>query len=757
MTDKIFLPRKQSILDLPIGGSVGTFSIRSNNSHSGSILVRFIQTHIGFAVTGDAEERLLQQLAPIREVFNVSELGFDELMQRDIDDARVSTELIPYLLEDRGTALVKLFPPIIVVVLPIDSQGRPAAKYPKVEEFERVSEEDTNVRWLHVRSGEVGSEVFEFKQLKVEGQNPDSHNYASLSLNTTGCRLAIVDGQHRAMALLALYRNWKQWPEKSRRYQEYYKRWDSKTISEYDLTQVRLPIMLCTFPDLNVEDTKYNLSVSEACRAVFLALNKNARPVTRARNCLLNDGDVIAHFLRSVLSKIKELKATSAQSIRLWNIELEGEGDKRALTSPMAITGVMHLYTTIEFLMLNSKWYGQLSAPRQNLWNRNDLSDCIRRLGAASELGADRCDRANRKMIERDAAVVLCRRFSALYGKVILKTLDEFRPYRIHSNESLSLETKLANEPNGATYHSILFEGQGIGRVFEEYVSRLREESEELKGTFGTVPPALAESFRDFEQKSAALRTEIETFLSQRTEKLFSRLSAKKARDIDQSVRSIYRETLTTEAFQSALLITFLSATETIRDTTEANGGELGIGEIEAFFDEYLQQLNKFFTPETEKEAWDIIRVFHGEVKPVADGHVEVARSSTCLKKLLIPGELKPEEWPKFRYILLELWQPSNTQLKDQVAESRLQLRLQVLSGLIDRELDILAKKQGVRVNDLEKQLVSSVTQEAKVTFCHALKSLGINLRAEDLPDAPSKIEAPDSESAEDLPDLDGA
>ena len=48
----------------------------------------------------------------MREVFEYETLDFDEIMQRDIDDARVSAELIPYLLDEKSVDLIKLFPPI---------------------------------------------------------------------------------------------------------------------------------------------------------------------------------------------------------------------------------------------------------------------------------------------------------------------------------------------------------------------------------------------------------------------------------------------------------------------------------------------------------------------------------------------------------------------------------------------------------------------------------------------------------------------
>jgi hypothetical protein len=750
MSVDFFRPLQESVLDLPIQGSIGEFSVRSQDRSAGSVRVQYIQTHIGFAVGGDAEERLLQQLAPVREVFNVSELGFEDLMQRDIDDARVSTDLIPYLLQESGEALVKLFPPIIVVVLPTNSLGRPAALYPRVQEFTIEDEKHANLKWRILRSGEIGSEAFEFKQMEIPNRSPDAHNYAQLRLNTTGCKLAIVDGQHRAMALLALYRNWKQWPENTLQYRDYYKRWARGVIERFDLSGIRLPLMLCTFPDLHEGNSGAKLKVTEACRSIFLALNKNARPVTKARNYLLNDDDIIAHFLRKTLEHVKEYDATSQSSLRLWNVELDSDGDRRALTAPMAISGVMHLYGLIEFLMLNTKWDGQYGLPKQNLWKKKALGDCIRRLEAKAALGSERCERAKRSLIEKDTAKILCDAFWQSYGRIILRCLDSFRPYRVHNTCALALEARLGVEANGSTYHAILFEGQGIGRVFEDYVERLREERRELSDSLGGVPPALEATFSEFEQKGIELNNVIAAFNLHRTETFFRCLSKAHASEVDVALRDLYRNTFTTEAFQLALVISFFSTAEAARDEAVRNGESLALEDVELAFSEYMDQLNRFFTPESPKEAWDIFRVFYGEVKGGHTTPAEVIKSTTCLRRILIPGELKPDEWPKFRYIFLELWKPSYARFSVQVDQQRTILRKIAASLYEDRELDQVAKRKGVHVSDLPEGSVRKVTADSKETFCRALKAVGVNIVPEDLADRHSVNDALEELATED-------
>ncbi|MBK6533279.1 MAG: hypothetical protein IPF99_27950 [Deltaproteobacteria bacterium] len=78
-----------------------------------------------------------------------------------------------------------------------------------------------------------------------------AHDYAQLSINTNRCKLVIVDGQHRAMSLLALYRNIKKWPENTRNVEPYYRIWTPDRIAKFDLDRAKMPIMFCVFPQLD--------------------------------------------------------------------------------------------------------------------------------------------------------------------------------------------------------------------------------------------------------------------------------------------------------------------------------------------------------------------------------------------------------------------------------------------------------------------------------------------------------------------------
>src|SRR3954466_3122617 len=125
-----------SALDLEISGSIGSFAVEPSSGGS-SIPVRYIQTHVRFSLDDTQQQRLFENLVPVREIFEAKDLGFDDLMQRDIDDGRVSGSLIPYLLQVGSGEQVKFFPPIVTAVIPIGQEMELLSSYPKVEQTPR--------------------------------------------------------------------------------------------------------------------------------------------------------------------------------------------------------------------------------------------------------------------------------------------------------------------------------------------------------------------------------------------------------------------------------------------------------------------------------------------------------------------------------------------------------------------------------------------------------------------------------------------
>jgi len=69
----------------------------------------------------DNERRLTSHLRPVREVLDPNQMDFNQLLQRDLDDHRVATDLVPYVLRPKPTGPA-FFPPIVAVLLPFSGK-----------------------------------------------------------------------------------------------------------------------------------------------------------------------------------------------------------------------------------------------------------------------------------------------------------------------------------------------------------------------------------------------------------------------------------------------------------------------------------------------------------------------------------------------------------------------------------------------------------------------------------------------------------
>lgn len=723
--------KKQSALDLEIKGSIGTFSVGDNTSNS-SVQVRYLQTHVSLATGGDHQEKLLKMLAPAREVFETKRLDFEQIMQRDIHDARVSTELIPYLLEEGSSGLVKLFPPIIVVVLPTTAENLPADYYPTVVDGTE-SDPETNTTWRSIRSGEVGSEVFEFRQV-VEDDEAWDHDYARLKINTARSALVIVDGQHRAMALIALYRNIKGWPDKAKGVEPYYKLWSPSLIKKYDLSNVKLPVMFCVFPQLD-GSVDGQTKVHAACRAVFLALNKNARKVTDARNYLLDDRDIVSAMMRSVLTTIKNNSdSTSESTLRLWNVELDADEDRVALNAEAAISGVMHLFGLIQYLMLGSNPGASLNASRQHLSNRSRLEQCFKRLHVTDDLPKAVVQEARRDSCDLKTREILIERFNELYGELIVKGLSDFAPYAANNRASFQLNSKLSTGATAEFYRGILFEGQGMERVFRDFNEGL---GRELRGLGSVKLPEMQEIKKEFKERSENLKLEIKDLDKRRLDIYMERTPAnlRNSEAVRGALRDAYANTFTTAAFQSALFITFFAAIDEIneqRSKPPAVTAPFTKDEVHAAFTEYLKHVNEFFSPSSKDRLVRLLAVFCGKVVETGE-EIHVEDWAFKLRSILIPGELKPDEWAKFRAVLIELWRPSHADLKKSAGTLRKHLRKQALDKFTDRRVKEEAARLGLPLTALPKEDVASIKKACAEHLLFGLEQLGAKVTLDEL------------------------
>jgi DNA-sulfur modification-associated len=725
--------RKESALNLTLEGSIGSFSVGSGQAEQNSIEVKYFLTHVGLDFSSGSDEALLSHLAPVREIFDINQLDFDEIMQRDIDDARVSSDLIPYLLDEESVDLVKFFPPIVVVVLPVkEDENRPADLYSAVIEEEVQAKDDNPPKYI-VRSGTIGQEIFQFEQPIDDGEKL-KHDLVRFRINTHKTRLVIVDGQHRAMALLALYRNLKdQWSDEKRApFKEYYSEWTPKYIQQFNLKEINLPIILCTFPSLD-EHYLGDFNLKKAARSVFLTLNKNARKVSNSRNILLDDNDLIAHFLRLCLSKVKQNDARSHYSLRIQNIELDQFGDKLKIKNPISITGVNHLYYIIEHLMLNDCTEVDGVKPRSgNFTKRVELNNrylCMERLNGRNLLGAEVANSTKRNSFSADASEKLGHNFEERYGTFIIAIFEKFTWYECHNKAVLNLEKRIESNQD-RQLKPILIEGQGISQVFQEHRENLKEKIR--SNAYSTQVPELRAIAQRLDATAQRIDEAIQSFRIERANLCIQNISDKsKLKQSSEIVSGVVKwcndffdNVITTVAFQSGLICGFFGELEKVNMHLIRTGNEPL--NVESCFNEYIQQINTFFTPKSSGQFKKLVQIFTGDISGEIAEWTIIPNNHT-FREVVYRGEMQPDQWTKYKYLLVEIWNPTETLLERSISEERHICRKQIFSALHNTYKTTYCKDNAKLEDNLEKLEKDNIFQRTFDTYASFLKLLGIN------------------------------
>ena len=710
---------------------MGSFCAGTKDGAVSGVEVKYFLTHVGLDFENGTNSQALNVLAPVRELFETNTLEFDEIMQRDIDDARVSADLIPYLLDPKSRDLVKIFPPIIVVVLPTEpGSNRPADYYPTVtQELEKIDEQDM----LLTRSGTVGREVFQFQQPVANGQVFE-HDLNRLKLNTERCKLVIVDGQHRAMALLAIYRNLKQeWTDaKSAPFKDYYEEWTPSYLSRFELKKINLPVMFCTFPSLD-ETYKGDYDLKKAARSVFLTLNKNARPVSESRNRLLDDNDLVALFLRNVLSKVKEKDALASYSLRIHNVELDQSNDRKKVENPISITGVNHIYYLIEHLVFSDGDKSVNGAkPRSGRYDlRTDLStfNAYERLGNARDaLGEDVANTTSRHLFSTETGSFLADRFFKNLGAYIVGFFERFDPIERHNKASLWLEQYLKTQDN-QKIRPIIFEGQGLSRVFESHRINLRKK----QPGFGSEATKVQEIIANLDATAVQIQNSVARFRTERTRLFLDDISDKSKLKADNSytakiqsfVDDLFDNVFSTVAFQTAIIASFLTDVEYANESKSHNG-EAPL-EREAPFAEFLSNLNGFFVPRSAVQFKRLVSVFAGDLTGDPQQWI-FNKTRHTFRDIVYRGEMQPDQWPKYRYLVLELWKPSDLELSARVTSQRNLCRGQIFNSLYEHLKSEYLVDQGAREDDLTQPQRDKLLQDAFDAHTTLLKNLGASL-----------------------------
>lgn len=291
--------------------------------------VAFLETKARIGATAkDRERRLARALRPVREVLPTQTMDFNQLLQRDLDDHRVATELVNYVLT-AGRTGPAFFPPIVAAVLPFNGND-PRKTFPDATTVEPT---DAVGHWRGMQFGSA----FQFERLLDDQGGDFEIKVGRLSWNPEETKLVVIDGQHRAMALLAIDRTINNsWSESGEKYKYFYEPVIQEILkgkSEADrqalLQSLEFPVTLVWFPDENKEGGDHH----GAARKLFVDVNQNARKPSESRILLLSDADLIGIFTRSVLNTFRG----SADTLPIYAVEYDHPGRDQASSSKWSV------------------------------------------------------------------------------------------------------------------------------------------------------------------------------------------------------------------------------------------------------------------------------------------------------------------------------------------------------------------------------------------------------------------------------------
>jgi len=302
---------------IEVQGFMGSFEIPNQN-----ILVRYVSTYAGQRDQSSGHNRLLKELEPMREKIDAKKLeDLGSLLQRDLNDSRVATELVPYLLGQRSE--VAFFPAILAVLLPNGFIQGNGGEYPTGE------------------SGKYGDH-WKVSRYRLEGE---STPFTNLTIYPSNTDILVLDGQHRASAFRYIAGDLDDTEKEI--YSAFYQGVDIPANFEADL-----PVTIIWF------ETEKSINPKIVSRNLFVDVNNSAREVSRARNILLDDREVPSLLTRFTYTKIASRASYEPSELSLlhtaFDIDTEivsNVGHQFTLTNPE------YVYDIYSWLMLGTSHY----------------------------------------------------------------------------------------------------------------------------------------------------------------------------------------------------------------------------------------------------------------------------------------------------------------------------------------------------------------------------------------------------------------
>ena len=335
-------------------------------------------------------------------------VNFSELFQRDVDLQRVHDEIVKEYLNPPHQ--IKFFNSLTVVLLPTD---------PKTKKILPAYQAEARPGSPQVEAGMTVKEVG-----PVQLQELGDTELGKISWDRDSVNAVIVDGQHRFSALKSAFDD-QDFP------------WSAELRNSY------VPVLLLVLdPRAGFEFDKISKeggSVLDASRSIFIDLNKNARTVSKSRRFLLDDRDLKAVAMRSLIDQkvgqsddFKDVfdRIDKRGTIPVALIEWHGDNPKFDTTRYLSTTLTMYEIAdlTLGEVEISSSDLQSAKESLDSIIARFRIDDSLPEFGLIKEL--KRCDDAGEPfMLSRIQIAAVADAYARSRGRLVVEVLTQLTPY----------------------------------------------------------------------------------------------------------------------------------------------------------------------------------------------------------------------------------------------------------------------------------------------------------------------------------------
>ena len=134
-----------------------------------------------------------------------------------------------------------------------------------------------------------------------------------------------------------------------------------------------------------------------------------------------------------------------------------------------------------------------------------------------------------------------------------------------------------------------------------------------------------------------------------------------------------------------------------------------------------------------------LLKVFFYDVEGDRAEEWKLVPSVDTFGEVVYHGEMQPNEWPKYRYILLELWHSTDQFIEEIRKSERDECRTQVLKSLHNRRCSDLCRELGKNEQDLTDADWTGIFDRSYKAFDGLLRNLGLKAADERMTEAQAR------------------